>query len=50
MRTNVCRSQYSQDFAHDKLSIRDLTQQINIGFKEWQGFKGRGVPFGLIKG
>ena len=23
--------------------------QINVGFKEWPGFKGKEVPFGLTK-
>ncbi|KAL0729929.1 hypothetical protein Bca4012_026022 [Brassica carinata] len=50
MRTNPCRSQYSQDFAHDKLSKEASLKQINVGFKEWIGFKGKGVPFGLTKG
>ncbi|KAL0801106.1 hypothetical protein Bca101_056282 [Brassica carinata] len=50
MRTNPCRSQYSQDFTHDKLSKEASLKQINVGFKEWIGFKGKGVPFGLTKG
>ena len=49
MRTNPCRSQYSQDFAHDKLSKEASLKQINVGFKEWLGFKGMEVPFGLTK-
>ncbi|KAL0723017.1 hypothetical protein Bca4012_037616 [Brassica carinata] len=49
MRTNSCRSQYSQDFAHDKLSEEASLMQINVGFKEWLGFKGMEVPFGLTK-
>ncbi|KAL0696218.1 hypothetical protein Bca4012_063398 [Brassica carinata] len=50
MRTNPCRSQYSQDFAHDKLSKEASLKQINVGFKERLGLKGKGVPFGLTKG
>ncbi|KAL0864485.1 hypothetical protein Bca101_043603 [Brassica carinata] len=49
MRTNPCRSQYSQDFAHDKLSEKASLMQINVGFNEWLGFKGMDVPFGLTK-
>ena len=39
-----------KDFAHDKLSENASLMQINVGFKEWIGFKGKGVPFGLTKG
>ena len=49
MRTNPCRSQYSQDFAHDKLSEKASLMQINVGFKECIGFNGMEVPFGLTK-
>ncbi|KAL0645081.1 hypothetical protein Bca4012_043372 [Brassica carinata] len=49
MRTNPCRSQYYQNFAHDKLSKDASLMQINVGFKEWLGFKGKEVPFGLTK-
>ena len=49
MRTNPCRSQYSQNLAHVKLSKEASLKQINVSFKEWLGFKGKEVPFGLTK-
>ena len=48
METKHCRSQYSQHYAHVKLSKEGLTQQIMKARKEVRVL-GRGVPLELVQ-
>ena len=49
MRINLCRLQYSQDFAHDKLSKEASLMQFNVWSQRMARVVGYGVLFGLTK-
>ncbi|WZZ69814.1 hypothetical protein YC2023_081184 [Brassica napus] len=49
MRINLCRLQYSQDFAHDKLSKEASLMQFNVWSRRMVRVVGCGVPFGLTE-